>query len=95
MDNSSPITLGLIKWVDIERIRKIQINSTSFLLIDLKNQEEYLRDLNKLKAWWMRVNARSYGTSVSITAVLLTCKFSELEDIILNAHKEYLTDQNR
>lgn len=95
LDNSSPIALGLIKWSDIERIRKIQINSISFLLIDLRDQEDYLKDLNKFKAWWMRVNARSYGTPASITAGLLKCKFSELEAIIINAHEKYLADQNR
>lgn len=94
VDNSSPIALGLIKWEDILRIRKIQISSITFLLIDLKNQEKYLKDVNKLKAWWLRVNARSYGTPISINAAFLTCKFSELEDIITNAHEKYLNDQD-
>ena len=49
IDTSSLVSVGLIKWKDIIRIRKIEVNSIPFLMIDVKNQEEYLKDFNKLK----------------------------------------------
>ncbi len=90
IDTSSLVSVGLIKWEDIVRIRKIEVNSVPFLIIDVKNQEEYLKDLNKLKAWWMRVNAKSFGSAISISPVFLKCKFSELEDAVNVGHNRYL-----
>lgn len=93
IDHSSMVSVGLIRWKDILRIRKFQVNSITFLLIDVNKPEEYLLGLNKLKLWWIKINAKSYGTPISISTVFLNCKFTELENHIKEAHENYLAQQ--
>ncbi|SKB97025.1 hypothetical protein SAMN05660841_03353 [Sphingobacterium nematocida] len=88
LDNSSLVSVGLIEWDDITSIRTGKINATRFLLIDVKNPEEYLSRFGKLKSWWLKVNAGSFGTPISISAGLLECSFDELENWIREGYKK-------
>lgn len=94
VDTSSLVSVGLIKWADIVRIKKIEVNSIPFLMIYTKNQEEYLRNFNKLKVWWMRSNAKSFGSAISISPIFLNCKLSELEGAINEGYKKFSPDKN-
>ncbi|WP_164112025.1 MULTISPECIES: STM3941 family protein [Sphingobacterium] len=87
-DDSSLVSVGLIEWDDITSIRTAKINTTRFLLIDVKNPEEYLSRFGKLKSWWLKVNAGPFGTPISISAVLLECSFDELENRVREAYEK-------
>lgn len=93
-DNSSFVAVGLIKWDDIISIKKRKVGKTSFLLIDVKNPENYIRTSNKIKSNLLKANYRSYGTPISISSNFINCDFVELEKYILNGFKLYKTSCN-
>ncbi len=82
-DNSNASSVGFIAWDDIVRIEKQQMMSTKFLLVHVRNPEEYIaRARNGVKAKLMRSNMQMYGTPLSITSNTLKCGFDELERLI-------------
>lgn len=89
-DNSSYTGVGLIKWRDIKAIRKNEVASTKFLLIDLKNSEEYItKNKSKIKQKLLTMNYRSYGTPITISSNFIDCDFNVLEEVITNSLSKY------
>ena len=82
-DESSGVSIGLIKKEDIIAVRKHQVMSTKFLLIDVKNPEAYI-ELGKNAATkkLLKMNFNQYGTPISINSNALKIKFDELEKLI-------------
>ncbi len=57
--------------------------STKFLLIHVRNPEEYIdKARGGVKAKLMHSNMQMYGTPLSITSNTLKCSFDELERLI-------------
>jgi len=81
-DNASGVAAGKILWADITGVRTTQVQSTKFLLIDTVDPEKYLITKNRLKAATMRLNAKMYGTPVTIPSSALKCSFNDLERIV-------------
>jgi len=89
-DNSSYVGVGLIKWEDIKGIRRKTVSSTIFLLIDIKNPEEYIEhSKSKIKRRLLIMNYRSYGTPISISSNFIDCDFNVLEEAITNSLSKY------
>src|SRR5690554_173781 len=89
-DNSSYAGVGLIKWKDIKTIRKNKVASTEFLLIDLKNPEEYItKNKSKIKQKLLNISYKSYGTPISISSNFIDCDFNVLEEAITNSLSKY------
>lgn len=89
IDNSSFVSVGLIKWEDIISIEKSRVGSTRFLLIKVKNPENYINVPNRIKSNLLKANYKSYGTPISISANFVSCSFDQLENIILNSFEKY------
>ena len=90
IDSSSYISKGLIKWDDIVSIKRIEVMSTKFLLIGVKNPERYVdNETNKIKKRFLQVNLKKYGTPITISSTTLEYDFEKLEKVLLNAYKEY------
>lgn len=88
-DNSSGVSAGLIKWPDVLGIRKVQVYGTRFLLIDVRNPEDYIKNATGLlKKNAMKANKNRYGTPISISAGSLRIKFNALEHKLLEAYRE-------
>lgn len=87
IDNTNATSIGLIKWKNIERIKKEQVMSTKFLLIFTNNQDEILNNVSGMKRKLMSANAKMYGTPISITANTLKYDFDELEKLIMDRMK--------
>ena len=82
-DNSNASSIGLIEWKDITEIKTEQVMSTKFLLIKVKNPEEYIEKAkNGMKARLMKTNKKMYGTPLSITSNTLKYDFNKLEKLI-------------
>ena len=90
-DNSSFVAVGLIKWEDIISIKKSNVGKTSFLLIDVKNPENYIKTSSKIKSNLLKANYRSYGTPISISSNFINCDFDQLEEYILDGFKLHKT----
>ena len=88
-DNSSALSIGLIKWKDINGIELSQVNSIKFLRIGVKNPENYIsKAKNGIKAKLMKINMNMYGSPIYITSNSLKCNFEKLESIIQSELKK-------
>ncbi len=72
----------LIKWERINGIRVEQVASTKFILIDIKDPEQYIEQSSGLKKKLMQGNYKMYGTPVSMASVALQIRFDELAKLI-------------
>lgn len=81
-DNSNALSIGLIKWDDIINVKVSQISSSRFLLIYVKNPNDYMNRTKGLKKKMMEANVKIYGTPLSITSNTLKCNFNVLEKMI-------------
>jgi len=85
-DNSSGVSAGLIPWKDINEITKETIANQDFLVIKVKNPEEYInRQTGLIKRKAMEMNYKSFGSPINISSNGLKCNFNELYQIINNS----------
>ncbi|WP_299675201.1 STM3941 family protein [uncultured Tenacibaculum sp.] len=82
MDNSNIIGDHFIKCIDIVSFDIIQVKSTKFLLIFVKNPNKYTDQVNRFKRFLMKTNEKMYGTPFIISSNSLSCNFDELIKII-------------
>ncbi len=78
-DNSGGLSVGMIPWNDIKAITIETAANQRFLMIKVKNPDEYIekqKGLVKKKA--MQMNNNYYGSPISISANGLKCNFDEL-----------------
>ena len=87
-DNTNSSSVGLIRWSEITGITTKKIASTQFILLQVKNPEEYISKAGRLKKLSLRQNLNSYGTPITLTSVGLNCTFSELERLILESYNQ-------
>ncbi len=89
IDNSNFSSVGLISWSDILNIESKKVVSSDFLLLKVKNPEEYISRVSYLKRILLRKNFETYNTPITITSAGLECNFKELEKIILDNYLKY------
>ncbi len=89
-DNSNASSIELIEWKNITNIQTGQVMSTKFLLIKVKNLEEYIeKSKNGLKTKLMKANLRTYGTPITITSNTLKYNFNQLKNLIQIEFEKY------
>lgn len=81
-DNTNASSIGLIKWTDITKIKTEQVASTKFLLIYIKNPNDYITKIKGFKRKLLEANNRMYGTPLSISSISLKYDFNDLERLI-------------
>jgi hypothetical protein len=87
INNTEYLNLGLIKWSDVNNIRIKEFGKGRYLLLDLKNEEDYLNRLNSnVFKFYAKFNKVQYGTIVHITHSTLECTFEELEQFIIEGY---------
>ncbi|MEC4049580.1 STM3941 family protein [Flavobacterium sp. SUN046] len=86
IDNSNGTSIGLIEWEDIVGIHAEEVMNNQFIIIVVKNPEQYLAKANYLKAKMMQANMKLYHSPLSITVQTLKIDFKSLHKLIL---KEY------
>lgn len=90
IDNSSGVPAGLIPWADIQEIKISQVMSQKFLMLILKNPEEYLEKVtNPLKRKTMKINYKTYGSPISISSNALQTNFDDLHKLLLDKMNTY------
>uniref|UniRef100_UPI004049945C STM3941 family protein n=1 Tax=Flavobacterium sp. TaxID=239 RepID=UPI004049945C len=86
-DNSSSITVGLVKWNDIIEIEKNQ--SANIIVIKVSNPEYYIAvKKSRIGKMAMKKNYKRYGSPIYITPVTLKINFEELSEIIEKTYKK-------
>lgn len=87
INNTEYLNLGLIKWSDVNNIRIKEFGKGRYLLLDLKNEEDYLNRLNSnVFKFYAKFNKVQYGTIVHIAHSTLECTFEELEQFIIEGY---------
>lgn len=90
LDNTSGISVGLIKWDDIVDIQINQVMTNKFISIYVKNQDEYIaKAKNKMMARIMKSNIRMVGTPISISSNTLSYNFNNLKELIFSSFDKY------
>ncbi len=98
-DNTSMISVGLVKWEDIQQIRKMEIGRTPHIILDLKPQKMdlYINKIkNPIKRKFLAFNMKQFG--YAITATMLKIKSEELYSTLqseLNKYKERKRDERK
>ena len=90
INNTEYLNLGLIKWSDVNNVRIKEFGKGKYLLLDLKNEDEYLKKLSSIIfKFYAKFNKVQYGTIVHVTHSTLECSFEELENLIHKTFEEY------
>ena len=89
IDNTNASSIGLINWADILSIKIENVISTRFLLIFIKNPENYINRAKGLKRKLLYTNMKMYGTPISIISNSIKFNFDDLEDLIKTNLNEY------
>ncbi|NDI99817.1 hypothetical protein GWA97_12075 [Flavobacterium sp. LaA7.5] len=79
IDNSSGVSVGLIKWSDIINIEITRVKSTKFILLFVQNPEQYINNSKSFKRFLLKSNHKMYGTPLSISSTSLQYNFEDLE----------------
>jgi hypothetical protein len=83
VDNSGIVSIGPVPWNDVERISLEEENRRVFLVIVLKNPQDYIaKQTNVFKRKLMRMNNRMYETPFLISASTLKVSNEELLQIL-------------
>ena len=92
VDRGSGLSLGLVRWSDIEEIKAASINGTKFLVLKVRDPAPYLARGNALQRMTHRANTSLVGSPVTLAAVTLSISFAELEQLVRKHHVKYSAD---
>jgi len=90
IDNSSGVSAGLVLWSDIEEIIVSKVFGQKFLIIVVKNPQDYIiKVTHPLKRKTMEANYRMTGSPISISENILKTNFDNLYKLLIEKMKEY------
>ncbi|TNE55560.1 MAG: hypothetical protein EP344_13230 [Bacteroidetes bacterium] len=81
-DNTSGVSVGLIKWGDITGMRQQRIGSTYFIMIDVADPEKYTARAGSVIKMGMEANHKLYGSPLAINANALQYDKTELAALL-------------
>ena len=87
IDRSTYIALGKIEYKDIEKI----YTKGAFICIELKNEEEYIKNIKGLKKSLINSNKKMKYTAITLSDNLLKIGRSELKKLIEEKVKQVNT----
>lgn len=94
INNTEYLNLGLIKWSDVNNVRVKEFGKGRYLLLDLKNEKDYVNKLNStVFKFYAKFNKVQYGTIVHIAHSALECTFEELEQLVIEGYNSSMNKQ--
>ncbi|HLR36615.1 MAG TPA: STM3941 family protein [Chitinophagaceae bacterium] len=90
VDNSSETSVGTILWEDIVAVEKKVVASSKFVVVKVKNPEDYIGRMSKRshqKA--LHGSFKYFGTPIVISSSSLKCKFKKLEQLLQTGFQKY------
>ncbi len=82
LDNTSTNPSGFIKWSDIISVVVKKSGYIQFILIKVKNPNEYIERSGRINRIALKQNTREHGTPLVLTSTSLKCSFEELKKYI-------------
>ena len=89
LENSSFFPVGLIAWNDIVSIHVQQARSTRWLMIEVRNPEQYFAPDNLLIRTFQRLNSIFGAGAIFLSASLIDIDFDEMVSLIKQYHEKY------
>ena len=86
-DFAGALSLGLTKWEDIESFSIKKHVGNTFILIHVRNEDEILESLGKVKQRFLKENIATFKTPFAISTTMLKPKAQELVDLFKEAAK--------
>lgn len=83
-----------VLWSEITGIETAQMKGSKFLLIYVSDPQKFILNGNKFQKILMQLNAKTYGTPVSLTTQNLKCKYVDLLAAIDAWHDEYMQTEH-
>ncbi len=74
----SALNVGMVRWEEISGFGVKKQIGIPFIVIYLKNKEEFIERFSGLKKSTIKKNAESFGTPVAVSTVMLKMKKDEL-----------------
>jgi len=89
IDNSRSISVGRIRWEDIEGIQTLKIGSNRMLMLLVNNPDHYI-ELGKsgIAKKLMKSNFKNYGSPITITTNALKINHDQLAELIMKKLEE-------
>jgi len=89
-DQSSAISVGLIRWRDMVEIKSAKTVTSQLLLIEVKKPEQVIKSAkNKAIKRLMQQNMSLYKTPIVINAKILSCSYEELEESVSEFYNRF------
>lgn len=79
IDHSSGVAAGRVAWREISDVQVVSVSGHRFLAIVVHDPEKYLGKGNAPGRFFAKLNYKTYGTPIFISANALKVKFEELE----------------
>lgn len=92
LDNASALAPVFIKWEEITGFNIAQVKRAKFVLIYVKDAEEFLDNASFFKRMMIQTNIQMYGTPISVAASDIHCNLDELVATIIKEQKKYQPD---
>jgi hypothetical protein len=89
IENSSFFPVGLISWGDVVSMYIKQYRSTRWLMIEVRDPEQYFSKDNFLTYAFQRLNQFIGGSSIFISSGLIDVDFDEMVGIINQYYEKY------
>ncbi|MGK4567141.1 STM3941 family protein [Flavobacterium sp. 3HN19-14] len=78
------------EWKDIEAFSERNVMNNPFIVVHLKNEEAYLRNVSGIPGFFAKANARNFGTPFTITSKNFKISHTQLLDLLKDKLSEHL-----
>lgn len=87
-DNIAGINYGLIEWDNIEGFGFKTHVLNKFIVVFLKDEDEFLVNVKGFKKTNLKFNKDTFGSPLAISTTMLKMKYSDVEDLIKDIAKD-------
>ena len=92
IDRSSAVSVGRIPWQDIRKIDITQVERQKFLTFYVIEPQRYVQRGNFLQRQMNALNYKLYGSPIQISSASLKISFGELNNLVLEYHHRYASN---
>jgi len=95
IDNSSGVSIGLIKWSDIIDIKTLKVKRQKFIVIEVEDPDMYIAlAKTRLGKIALKENFRMSGSPININSNSLKSNFANLLESIETSYNQQLVKSN-
>jgi hypothetical protein len=89
-DDSALTSVGQVLWTDVQEIKITSVNNQYFIMVIVKNPEEYIARVSGLKRKLLQSTYKNQGSPIMISVNGLECSLDDLFKVLQYKHRESL-----